>query len=139
LSALLLYQILDLPVFDALGALSAALFMLLGSLFLMAQARALITGRAVPEVDLQHVRRAILADPKVEAVNHLAAIYAGATEVLIDADLDLAESLSTTEIETLLDAFEQRVRQVMPNTERVRVLLNSPTKSPYDRDSGKQR
>jgi len=126
LCALLLYETLDLLIFDALGAIVAALFMTAGSVVLMAQARALITGRAVPETDLQQLREAILADPKVEAVNDLAAIYAGASEVLVDADLDLSEELNTSEIEMVLDSLEVRVRTILPDIERVRVLLNSP-------------
>jgi divalent metal cation (Fe/Co/Zn/Cd) transporter len=115
-----------LLIFDALGAIAAALCMLAGSVVLMAQARALITGRALPEQDILRLRDAILADPKIEAVNSLAAIYAGASEVLVDADLDVAEELSTSEIELLLDSLEMRVKKAMPGIDRVRVLLNSP-------------
>ena len=68
----------------------------------------------------------MLADPEIEAINHLAAIYAGASEVLIDTDLDLSESLNTKEIEELLDSLELRVKAVIPGIVRVRVLLNSP-------------
>lgn len=124
--SLLLYQAFDLVIFDALGAIAAAVFMMFGSLMLMAQARALITGRSLPEEELEQLKEAILADPKVEAVNQLAAIYAGASEILIDTDLDLSETLETTEIETVLDTLEERVRAIMPNIDRVRVLLNSP-------------
>ncbi len=126
LIALLLYETFQLLIFDALGAIAAALFMLVGSIVLMAQARALITGRALPEEHINQLREAILADPKVEAVNHLAAIYAGASEVLVDADLDLSEELNTSEIEVVLDSLETRMRAILPNIERVRVLLNSP-------------
>lgn len=126
LCALVLYQAFDLIIFDAIGTIIAALFMLIGSLALMIQARALITGRALPEKELGQLRKAILADTRVEAVNHLAAIYAGASEVLVDADLDLAEKLNTSEIEAVLDSLEARVRKVLPRIERVRVLLNSP-------------
>ncbi len=124
--SLLLYYAFGLVIFDALGAIAAAIFMLVGSLILMAQARALITGRSLPEGELEKLREAILADPKVEAVNDLAAIYAGVSQVLIDTDLDLSETLETTEIETVLDALEERVRGILPDIDRVRVLLNSP-------------
>ncbi len=126
LLALLLYQVLDLVLFDALGAIAAAVFMVFGSIVLMAQARALITGRSLPGGELEKLRGAILADPKVVAVNELAAIYAGASEVLVDTDLDLSEALSTTEIEVVLDRLEERIRIILPRIERVRVLLNSP-------------
>ena len=56
----------------------------------------------------------------------LAAIYAGASQVLVDADLVLSEDLTTPEIEAALDSLEERVRARVPDIERVRVLLNSP-------------
>lgn len=126
LGALILYQKLGFVFFDAIGALAAALLMLFGSLVLMIQARALITGRSLPERDLARLRAAVVATPEVEGVNHLAAIYAGASEILVDADLDLAEDLNTVEIEAVLDAIEISVRAVLPDTERVQILLNSP-------------
>jgi cation diffusion facilitator family transporter len=126
LAALVLYQSLGMVFFDALGALVAALLMLAGSLVLMSQARALITGRALPANDIERVRTAVLSTPEVDAVNRLTAIYAGASEVVVDADLDLAEDLDTAQIEAVLDDLEVRVRAVLAETERVRVLLNSP-------------
>ncbi|MGI9324170.1 MAG: hypothetical protein ACR2PZ_03050, partial [Pseudomonadales bacterium] len=126
LCALLLYQMWSQPIFDALGALVAALLMLIGSCVLIAQARALITGRALPVSMLQQLQLAVLSDPRVHSVNRLAAIYAGASQILVEADLDLAESLATPQIEALLDELENRVRTILPDTERVRVQLNSP-------------
>ena len=126
LVALGLYQVFGLVAFDAAGALAAAVLMFWASLVLMSQVRALITGRALPESELERLREAILATPEVEAVNQLAAIYAGASEVVIDADLDLAEGLETRQIEAVLGNVEDRVRQIHPEIERVRVLLNSP-------------
>ena len=128
LAALVLYRQLDLLIFDALGALVAAVMMVAGSPMLMTQARALITGQALPDHALARIRAAALSTPGVEAVNRLAAIYAGTSQVLLDADLDLAEHLDTVQIEALLDLLEDRVRKVVPDVERVRVILNSPDK-----------
>ena len=126
LVALLLYQLFDLVFFDALGALAAAVMMTVASFILMAQARALITGRALPRSTVRHVRKIILGTPGVVAVNRLATVHAGASAVLVDADLDLADELETAEIEALLDELEGRIRAELPDTERVRVELNSP-------------
>ncbi len=106
-------------------ALVAALLMLIGSIVLIAQARALITGRALPASMLAQLQQSVLCDPRVHSVNRLAAIYAGASQILIEADLDLAGSLATRQIETLLDELEDRLRTILPDTERVRVQLNS--------------
>jgi len=126
LIALVLYQALGLVFFDALGALAAALMMTAASLVLMAQARALIAGQALPNNTVRRLRRSILGLPGIDAVNRLAAVYIGTSEVLVDIDLDLAEELDTTSIEALLDKVEDRVRTVVPDTERVTINLNSP-------------
>lgn len=125
LVALALYGVLDMPRFDAFGALAAAVMMVVASVALLVQARALITGQAVPETVLERLRKAVAETPGVEAVNELAAVYAGTSQVLLEADLDLAEGLDTVRIEALLDVLEQRVRQVEPDLDRVRVILNS--------------
>ncbi len=126
LLALILYQLFDLIFFDAFGALVAAVMMTAASLILMTQARELIAGRALPEDKVALVRRTFLSTPGVDAVNGLAAVHAGVSSILIDVDLDLAEGLDTQQIEALLDILEERVRESLPNTERIRVELNSP-------------
>ncbi len=126
LVALCLYQALGFVAFDAAGALAAAVMMAVGALFLMGQARALITGRSLPEPDLDRIRAVVLDTPAVEAINQLAALYSGVDEVFVDLDLDLAEDLDTTEIEAVLDDVEERVRGRVPETGRVRIQLNSP-------------
>jgi hypothetical protein len=96
---------------------------------LMSEARSLITGRALPEDQMQRLRAAVLATPGVEAVNQLASVYSGASEVLVDANLDLAEDLDTSQIEAVLDDVDARIRTAVPDTGRVRGLLNSPEAS----------
>jgi cation diffusion facilitator family transporter len=126
LIALIFYQSLGYIFFDALGALAAALMMSAASLMLMAQARALITGRALPRSTVRRLRKNILATPGVDAVNRLAAVYAGTSAVLVDVDLDLDEALDTLQIEALLDQVERRIRVELPDTAHVRVELSSP-------------
>jgi cation diffusion facilitator family transporter len=126
LIALLLYHAFDYVLFDALGALVAALMMTAASLTLMAQARALITGRSLPKAVIRRLRRTVLDTAGVSGVNHIAAVYAGTSEILVDADLDLAEDLDTGQIEALLDLVEFRIRDDLPDVEHVRIMLDSP-------------
>jgi divalent metal cation (Fe/Co/Zn/Cd) transporter len=96
------------------------------SLTLMAQARALITGRSLPKAVIRRLRRTVLDTAGVSGVNHIAAVYAGTSEILVDADLDLAEDLDTGQIEALLDLVECRIRDDLPDVEHVRIMLDSP-------------
>lgn len=123
------YMIFQSTVFDAVGALVAAVMMLVSSLLLIVQSHALITGQTLPDNEIDRIRNSILGIQSIEAVNHLVAIYAGATEIILEADLDLSDNLTTTEIERLLDTLEVRVRTEVPSLHRVRVLLNSPVET----------
>ena len=125
LVALALYGVLEMPLFDALGALAAAVMMVVASCALLLQARALITGRSVSDKVLEDLREIVASTPGVEAVNRLVAVYAGTSQVLLEADLDLDDGLDTNSIEALLGGLEARARQVEPNLDRVRVVLSS--------------
>lgn len=129
LVAIIGYELFGLTILDALGALLSAILMIISSIFLIIQARALITGQALPLKELTHLKEIILKNNDVEAINSLVAIYSGANEILIDADLDITEKLTTIQIEELLDDLEEKVKGEFPNLTRVRVLLNSPIKS----------
>jgi divalent metal cation (Fe/Co/Zn/Cd) transporter len=68
----------------------------------------------------------VATSPGVVGVNRIAAVYTGTSHILVELDLDLVEDLETAEIEALLDRLEARVRDVLPDTDRVSVQLNSP-------------
>ncbi len=128
LFAIFAYQIWDMPLFDALGAIISSVLMTGSSLFLIIQARALITGQTLPKESIEELKEIILRVGKIEDINSLVAIYSGANEILLDADLDMDEQLSTLEIEEILDVIEDSIKEAFPNINRVRVLLNSPQK-----------
>lgn len=126
LLAIIGYELFELTILDALGAIISAILMIVSSIFLIIQARALITGQALPEEEMLLLKSILLKDKDVEAINSLVAIYSGANEILIEADLDITENLTTIEIEQLLDHLELKVKEDFPNLNRVSVLLNSP-------------
>ena len=130
LVSLLLYGLAgSRPLFDALGAFVIAGLMVAFSITLIVQMQHLIAGRAVPATVRDSIRDAVLALPEVEAVNSLAATFAGSVDVVVHLDLDLAEGLSTTEIEAVLDRVLQVVGSAEPRVQRVHVDLNSPDAS----------
>ncbi len=124
--ALILHAAYGAVYFDALGALVVAVLLVAFSLVVIVQARALIAGRAVPAHELERIREAVCETPGVVALNRLAAVHSGASEVHVELDLDLDADLDTTGIEGLLDEIQRRIRAVVPGTDSVRVDLNSP-------------
>lgn len=128
LIAIIAYELFKLTILDAIGAIASSVLMITSSIFLIFQARALITGQALPQKEIDFLKKIILENKDIEAINSLLAIYSGANEILIEADLDINEQLTTIEIENFLDELELTITKKFPNLNRVSVLLNSPEK-----------
>lgn len=126
LVALLIYLVAGSVILDGIGAIGVGALTVLFAVLVIAQARGLITGRAVPDVLNDCIRDAVEHTPRVVALNRMAAVYSGGEEVLVDLDLDLADGLETSEIEAVIDEVQSRVRTACPTVQRVRVDLNSP-------------
>lgn len=125
LCALLVAVLARIEILDGIGALVVAGLMVVSAITLMNQARHLIAGRGVPGRVRRRIVDAVRAVPEVDAVNALTAVLTGAQQIEVDIDLDLRETLTTTEIEAVLDRIEAAARAVVPDITAVRVDLNS--------------
>jgi cation diffusion facilitator family transporter len=121
-----LYLLTGQVLFDAVGALVIGLLSAVLAIALVHRFGALIVGRSIPRRQAARIRSAVLDAREVEAINGFAAVHDGIERVLVELDLDLAEGLTTTEVERVLDDIEKRVRAVAPQVSSIRVDLNSP-------------
>jgi divalent metal cation (Fe/Co/Zn/Cd) transporter len=116
----------SVALFDALGALVIAAMMALFAVVLITQLHHLITGRPVPDTVQSSIRAAVVSVAEVDAINSMAATFAGSEDIVVDLDLDLREELTTGQIEEALDEIHEAVTLREPRVRRLRVDLNSP-------------
>lgn len=116
-------------LFDALGALVLAALMAVLAGILVSQARSLITGRSVPDALRARMEASVRTVSGVVAINRLDAVFAGRDSVRVDVDLDLAEDLTVSEAEGVVDEVQGAVRAAVPAASTVRIDLNSPRSS----------
>ncbi len=112
-------------LFDAIGALVLAGFMVVFAVTLVSEARSLIAGRAVPTHVHRRMLDAVRSVPRVEAVNRLVAEFFGSEEIRVTIDLDLDDHLTTAEVEQTVDEVQSAVRNAEPTSVIVSVDLNS--------------
>lgn len=116
----------SVALFDALGALAIAAMMVGFAVLLIAQMHHLIAGRSAPETILASIRDAVRSVAEVEAINAMAATFAGSVDIVVDLDLDLNVDLTTEEIEDVLDRIRAEITAREPDVRALRVDLNSP-------------
>lgn len=127
LTALIIYRLTGDLHFDALGSIAIGILVLIFSLILITQSRQLITGESVPAELLDKIRRAVVSLPEIVTINSIYAVYSGVDRVSVDADIDIKDSLKTTEIEKLYDKVQAVVIKSVPEVKTVRINLNSST------------
>jgi cation diffusion facilitator family transporter len=113
LTALVLHRVTGSGVPDALAsiAIGALLCYLAGGL--TRRNRRLLTNQSVPERYVEQLRSRLEASEAIESVPRLEAVYLGPTEVLVAADVRMADGLSGRAVaETLGRARAELVRDV---------------------------
>ena len=127
LSAIVVFELTGNLFFDGIGAIAIGLLVLIFSLILITQSRHLITGESVSKELLARIRKAVVSLPEIVTINNLYAVYSGTEQILVDADLDIKDSLKTTDIEKLYDKVQSTVIKAVPEVRTVRINLNSST------------
>jgi cation diffusion facilitator family transporter len=114
LSALVLHRVTGSEVPDAVATLTIGFLLAWMAVRLGARNRRLISNQAVPDRYVEVLRNRLLAEPEIDAVTGLEAVYLGPGEVLAAADVKLRGSLSVTDVTQALVRTRQRVMKEFP-------------------------
>jgi cation diffusion facilitator family transporter len=108
-------QAFDAPVFDGMASIGIALVLLVSSLLLARETKALLIG----ETAHAHLREAILRvageDPQVRHANGVLAVQLGPNQVVAALSLEFHEALSTKEIERCVNRIERSICAAFPD------------------------
>jgi cation diffusion facilitator family transporter len=96
---------------DAVGSAAIGVLLVVVALVLAADARVLIIGEAPPEAERRALRELLAAQPEVEAVTDLLAVRMGAKQLLVMARLSVRDDLRGDEIERLVLALRQKLKE----------------------------
>ncbi|MEZ4389939.1 MAG: cation diffusion facilitator family transporter [Polyangiales bacterium] len=103
------------PRFDGAGSVLVGLVLVWVAWFLARKMRSLLLGeRADPEVDAA-VQAAAADDPRIQSVLRMISVQQGPGEVMLAVKLRLDEALTSSEVITVINEFERRVRGRVPD------------------------
>lgn len=123
---LIIYGITGDSRFDGVGAMVIGLTLAGSSLILLDGVRGLITGRSVPKMLAADIRSAAIKVPGVLGVLDLRTMILGANSTLVNLEVHLDDSLTTDEIEKIIDKVKREVGRVVPGYTHVQVEPETP-------------
>jgi cation diffusion facilitator family transporter len=107
---------------QAIAAVLIALVLIRVSLRLVRRNHDFLVGQPVPAPDRDRVRTFLLEYPGVIAIQELLVTYVGPRQVWVLARLDIAQSLSSDEVTTLVRGIEEDMKRESPIIYRVDVV-----------------
>jgi cation diffusion facilitator family transporter len=126
LIALILYGLTGSVLFDGLGAIMIGIIVAGFALVLMRSTKELLIGKSAPADMQTEIRRAAMEIPQVQEVLDLRTVNIGLNRLLVIIEVHLQEGLHTEQIEKVIDAIKDHVKQTVPVAYRVQVELETP-------------
>ncbi len=109
----------DNGAWDALGSIGVGLILAVSSFLLARETRGLLIGESADPEARRRIAAILDSIADVERTVELLTLHTGPEEVLVTADVQFRDGMSTDEIEDAIDAIEERVRQELPEATRI--------------------
>lgn len=125
-AGLLLSQLTGNHAFDGIASISIGLVLVFVAYSLGRDSRALLLGEAVPPEDEKRLRAAITGFEEVNDIVRLLTMHLGPDSVLVNAEIHVADSMDTDQIEDLVSRITQEIGNQMPDVTQTFLELHSP-------------
>ena len=126
-----LHQATGNRLWDALGAALIAVLLTVVALYLGRQNMALLTGQSADPRLRQQLWNELMAVPEVDAVVEVLTMHIGADEILLAARLDLADGLTSDDIEDVSSDIAHAISARHPDV--TQVFLDATRASEHER------
>lgn len=125
----LLAHILDMPVLDGVSSLGIGIVLIGMAGFLMFETHGLLIGESADPDIVEAIREAVRDEPAIAHVNEILTQHLGPRDVLVNASLDVDDSISGGEVEAVVDRLAATIKKKQPAIRRVFIEIQSRERS----------
>ena len=134
-----LHQLLGSPAPDAAAGIAIGVLLAVIGLRLAARNRALLTNRSESPVVLERIHDLLAAHPEVTAAGQVTSVYVGPHQLLVTAEIQPLDAISSLRLRRLLAELRGRVTAAIPRATLVFLTLAvvvdpPPEPTPWDPD-----
>ncbi len=124
--SLLIYEVTGNLIFDGLGAMMIGVLLAAFGIILVAAMREMIIGQSASQEVEGKIRKATLIQPEVKKVLDLKTLHIGSDKLLVNAEVNLVSSLTTREIEGIIDRIKVNIKRQVPEVKHIQVEVETP-------------
>lgn len=101
-------------IWDAIGTIAIGVLLVGVAVILGIETQSLLVGEGASRGDVERIRAAFAAHPKVEAIIHMKTLYLGPDELMVAAKVAVPKATKATELAKAIDEIEDAVRAAVP-------------------------
>lgn len=128
LAALILYGLTGDLHWDGVGAMTVGAVLGLMTILLMEALRGLIIGGGAPRELHRRIANIVISFPQVEAVTDLKTLHLSAEKLLVNLDIHARHSLTTPDLESLIQEIKTKVQAQIPEASEIQIELKTHRK-----------
>ena len=125
-TGLVLADVTGWSQWDGIASIVIAVLLASVAWLLAFEMKALLIGESATRQERSLIRGATLAVPEVLSIGRLLTMQLAPDQVLVNMDVELADGLSTDEVESAIDRIEAEVRRIVPAATRIFVEPVAP-------------
>lgn len=135
LAGTILTTVTDNSLYDGLASLTIGVLLAGVAVVMAIETKALLIGEAARRRDRATIRGNLLGMPEVSSVGRLLTMQFGPDQILINVEIELADSLPTSEAEQVIVRAEALIRESLPTAGDIFVELRDPNAEAEQGDS----
>jgi cation diffusion facilitator family transporter len=102
------------PLWDAIGTIAIGLLLVAVAVILGIETKSLLVGEGASRADVEKIRDAFNASPRVEALIHMKTLYLGPDEMLVAAKVAFPKATKIADVARAINEVEAEIRQAVP-------------------------
>jgi cation diffusion facilitator family transporter len=110
-------------VFDAISSIIIGSLLMLFAFFLARENRGLLIGESMTPKEYRRIAQSIQEMPEVNKLISMRTMHLGPEDILVGVQVNLVDNLDTDKIESVTDMIEQKIMQIIPNTNRDHIFV----------------
>ena len=118
------------PRIDGAGALVVSGILLSSSVLLSYRYFEVLVGKSAPKNIVGRAVKIVLSDPRIVDVNDVKSLFIGPDEYLIVLQVEVPETTSVEEIDSMRKELSERIREGLPEVKHVIIEFQKPTSPP---------
>lgn len=121
----LLTHVFESSVFDGIAAMCIGVLLATVAVLLTRESRSLVIGESADPGMVRRLREILGADQAVHRVGGLLTMHFGPDQILVNAQIEFADRMTSDDLEEAVDRIESAVRSEYPQVKRIFVELES--------------